>query len=430
VVRFSLPTGEEVKKKVAIVGTGMAGMSAAYFLKDHFDLTIFEKNDYIGGHTNTVYIQEENEEKPIDSGFIVFNEVTYPLMLKLFKELQVPYYDSDMSFSVLETKSGLEYNGSSLWNGLFAQKRNLFKPSFWKMILDIQKLCKMAPKIISESKYETMTVRDFVKKEGYGQEFLDHFVVPMSSAVWSTPQDKMLDFPMKMLVRFFLNHGFLGLDTQHQWKTVEKGSQTYKLKIIETFKDKIQINNGVKSVEVKDDNVILKTEKGETHTFDHVIFSSHADETLQMIKNPTERQKELLSPFKYQENIAILHTDETVMPKIKKNWSSWNFVYKKNDAFTVYYMNRLQKISKKKNYFININGEEFVDKNKIIKRIVYHHPVFDSNTYKAQETLSELNKNNPKLYFCGAYFRYGFHEDALFSSVNLCEEILGKKVFQ
>lgn len=427
-VCIPLPFGEKVKKKVAIIGTGMAGMSAAYFLKDHFDLTIFEKNDYIGGHTNTVYIKEGEEEKPIDSGFIVFNEVTYPLMLKLFKELDVPYYDSDMSFSVFETKSGLEYNGSSFWNGLFAQKRNLLSPTYWKMLLDIKRLCKVAPKIISDEKYETMTVRDFVKKEGYGQEFLDHFVVPMSSAVWSTPQDKMLDFPMKMLVRFFLNHGFLGLDTQHQWKTVEKGSQTYKLKIINRFKDKIQINNGVTSVEVKDSSVEVISRDGATHHFDHVIFSCHADESLQLIKNPSARQKELLTPFKYQENVAILHTDPSVMPKLKKNWSSWNFVYRNKDAFTVYFMNRLQKISDKVNYFININGEEFVDKNKIIKRIVYHHPVFDAHTYKAQESLPELNKNSPKLYFCGAYFRYGFHEDALFSSVSLCEEILGKKV--
>lgn len=427
-VCVSLSFGEKVKKKVAIVGTGMAGMSAAYFLKDHFDLTIFEKNDYIGGHTNTVYIKEGQEEKPIDSGFIVFNEVTYPNMLKLFKELQVPYYDSDMSFSVLESATGLEYNGSSFWNGLFAQKRNLLNPSYWKMLLDIQKLCKAAPKIVTESKYEGMTVRDFVKNEGYGQEFLDHFIIPMSSAVWSTPQDKMLDFPMKMLVRFFLNHGFLGLDTQHQWKTVERGSQTYKLKIIEGIKDKININCGVKSVEVKNESVILTTLKDGVYEFDHVIFSSHADETLQMIKNPTALQTELLSPFKYQENIAVLHTDESVMPKLKKNWSSWNFVYRDKGAFTVYFMNRLQNISKVKNYFININGEEYVDKSKIIKRIVYHHPIFDSNTFEAQKKLPELNKNSPPLYFCGAYFRYGFHEDALLSSVNLSEEILGRKV--
>lgn len=415
-------------KKVAIVGTGMAGMSAAYFLRDHLDLTIFEKNDYIGGHTNTVYVEEDGIQKPIDSGFIVFNEVTYPNMVKLFKELGVPYYDSDMSFSVLETKSGLEYNGSSLWNGLFAQKRNLFRPAYWKMLLDIQKLCKLAPKLVDDPRYESLTVRDLVEKEGYGQEFLDHFVVPMSSAVWSTPHDKMLDFPAKTLIRFFLNHGFLGLDTQHQWKTVQAGSQTYKMKIIDSFKDRIKVSHGVKSVEVKGDKAELVTVKGETFQFDHVIFASHADETLAMIKNPSTKQKELLTPFKYQENIAVLHQDESVMPKMKVNWSAWNFVYRDNDSFTVYYMNRLQHISQTKSYFININGEQFVDKSKVLKRIVYHHPLFDRAAVKAQEDLPGLNKGNPVLYFCGSYFRYGFHEDALLSSVNLCEEILGRKV--
>lgn len=415
-------------KKVAIVGTGMAGMSAAYFLKDHFDLTIFEKNDYIGGHTNTVYVEEDGAQKPIDSGFIVFNEVTYPYMVKLFAELKVPYYDSDMSFSVLETKSGLEYNGGSLWNGLFAQKSNLLRPSYWKMLLDIQKLCKLAPKLVDDPRYDALTVRDLVEQEGYGQNFLDHFIIPMSSAVWSTPHDKMLDFPAKTLIRFFLNHGFLGLDTQHQWKTVQSGSQTYKLKIIEQFKNRIQISNGVKSVEVKGTKVELTTVRGETHEFDHVIFASHADETLGMLKNPTSKQKELLGNFKYQENIAVLHTDASVMPKMRKNWSAWNFVYRNNDSFTVYYMNRLQNISKKKEYFININGEQFVDKTKTLKRIVYHHPIFDRAAVKAQEELPNLNKNSPPLYFCGSYFRYGFHEDALYSSVLLCEEILGRKV--
>jgi len=416
-------------KNVAIIGTGMAGMSAAYFLKDHFHLSLFEKNNYIGGHTNTVYVTEDNELKPIDSGFIVFNEVTYPYLLKLFKELDVPYYDSDMSFSVLDKKSGLEYNGSSFWNGLFAQKKNLFNVKYWKMILDIQKLCKMAPQLVANPDYDQVTVKNFVKSEGYGEEFLEHFLIPMSSAVWSTPHDKMLDFPIKTLVQFFLNHGFLGLDTQHQWKTVKKGSETYKQKIIATFKDKIQVHNGVTSVEVKDNHKVeIMTIKGDKQEFDHVIFACHADEALSLIKNPSPLMKELLSPFKYQENIAILHTDETVMPVSKKNWSSWNFVYRDNDTFTVYYMNRLQNISETKDYFININGEQFVDKSKILKRIVYHHPLFDQHTKKAQNSLFSLNKNKPPLYFCGSYFRYGFHEDALLSSVNLCEEILGKKV--
>lgn len=415
-------------KKVAVIGTGMAGMSAAYFLKGHFDLTLFEKNDYVGGHTNTIYVDENVEKKPIDSGFIVFNEVTYPKMIKLFKELDVPYYDSDMSFSVLETGSGLEYNGSSLWNGFFAQKKNLFDFKFWRMLLDIKKLCKIAPNIINDSSAENLTIRDLVQTQGFGQDFLKHFVIPMGSAVWSTPHDKMLDFPVQTLVRFFHNHGFLGLDTQHQWKTVTGGSQTYKLKLINAFKDRILLNQGVQEVNMKGDKVEVITVLDQKFEFDHVIFACHADEALAMIKNPTPIQKELLSPFKYQKNIAIMHTDASVMPKLKKNWSSWNFVYRNDEAFTVYYMNRLQKISNEKNYFININGEDFVDKSKIIKKIEYHHPVFDQAAIRAQNRLQLLNQNTPLLYFCGSYFKYGFHEDALYSSVVLCEEILKKKL--
>ncbi len=415
-------------KKVAIVGTGMAGMSAAYFLRNHFDLTLFEKNAYVGGHTNTVYVEEEGVRKPIDSGFIVFNEETYPNMLKLFRELDVPYYDSDMSFSVLESARGLEYNGSSFWDGLFAQKRNLLSPSYWRMILDIRRLCKLAPALVTDPRYDALTVKDLVTSEGYGQEFLDHFLVPMSSAVWSTPTDKMLEFPAKTLIRFFLNHGFLGLDTQHQWKTVERGSETYKQKIIASFRDRIRVSTGVRTVKTVGDQVELTTVTGEVFRFDHVIFASHADETLSMIQDPTALQRELLSPFKYQDNVALLHTDASVMPRLRKNWASWNFVYRDKDSFTVYYMNRLQRISERVNYFININGEQFVDPKTVLRRIVYQHPVFDRAAVRAQGRLAELNRGTPKLYFCGSYFRYGFHEDALLSSVNLCEEILGRKV--
>jgi predicted NAD/FAD-binding protein len=209
---------------------------------------------------------------------------------------------------------------------------------------------------------------------------------------------------------------------------VQAGSQTYKHKIIASYKDRIKVGQGVQSVETKGNKVEITTLKGETFEFDHVVMASHADETLAMLKNPTALQKDLLQHFKYQENTAVLHTDASVMPKMKINWSAWNFVYREGDSFTVYYMNRLQKISDKKSYFININGERFVDKSKILRRIVYHHPIFTQAAIRAQEKLPELNKNMPPVFFCGSYFRYGFHEDALLSSVNLCEEILGRKV--
>ncbi len=405
----------------------MSGMSAAYFLQDEYDITLFEKNNYIGGHTNTVYVDEDGVKKPIDTGFMVFNDVTYPLMIKLFAKLGVVSYDTDMSFSVYDANIDMEFNGSSL-SGLFSQKKNIFSPSYIKMLLDVRKLSKMSEEILTHPRFEHMPVKDLVTKEGFSKRFLDHFLLPMSSAVWSTPNEKIMNFYLRTLIRFFVNHGFLGLDTQHQWKTVQGGSQSYKLKIIESFKDKIKLNCGAHKVKPEGEKVRLTTTTGESILFDKVIFASHADETLALLEEPTKLQKELLTPFKYQENIALLHTDESVMPKIKQNWSSWNFSYKKDEIFTIYYMNRLQKISDKVNYFVNINGESFVDPKKVIQRIVYHHPVFDTETAKAQLRLQELNTNENNMYFCGSYFRYGFHEDALLSSVILCETMLGRKV--
>jgi len=286
----------------------------------------------------------------------------------------------------------------------------------------------MSQEILTHPRFEHMPVKDLVLKEGFSQRFLDHFLLPMSSAVWSTPNEKILEMHLRSLIQFFVNHGFLGLDTQHQWKTVKDGTQTYKTKIIEPFKNKIKLNCGAVKAKSIGDKVQITTSTGEIAHYDKVIFASHADETLQMLEEPTRLQKELLAPFKYQENIALLHTDETVMPKIKKNWSSWNFCYKEKEIFTVYYMNRLQKISEKVNYFININGESFVDKQKVLKRIVYHHPVFNTDTAVAQKSLQELNTDENNMYFCGSYFRFGFHEDALMSSVILCETMLKKKV--
>lgn len=413
-------------KTLAIIGTGMSGMSAAHFLKEEYDITLFEKNDYIGGHTNTVYVDEDGQKKPIDTGFMVFNDVTYPLMIKLFAQLGVSSYNTDMSFSVRDNNIDMEFNGSSL-GGLFSQKKNIFSPSYIRMLLDVSKLSKMAQEILTQPRFDNFAVKDLLTI-GFSQRFLDHFLLPMSSAVWSTPNDKIMNFHLRTLIRFFVNHGFLGLDTQHQWKTVTGGSQSYKLKLIAPFENRIKTNCGVLKVKSLGDKIQITTGQGEVSLFDKVVFASHADETLAMIENPTALQQELLSPFKYQENIALLHTDKSVMPKLKKNWSSWNFIYREDEIFTIYYMNKLQKISDKIDYFININGERFVDASKVIKRIVYHHPVFDTQTAKAQERLPELNTDDNNMYFCGSYFRYGFHEDALLSSVMLCEKMLKRKV--
>lgn len=416
-------------KDIAVIGTGMAGMSISYFLKDKFNISVFEKNDYIGGHTNTVEVEEEGKKLPVDTGFMVFNEVTYPNMLKLFKNLGVEYYNTDMSFSVKHIPSGLEYNGSSL-DGLFSQRKNILNPRFIKMLFQINRFNQQAPKLLKTGQLDQLTVREMVEKYGYGLEMFQKFLSPMSSAVWSTPPDKMGDFPARTLVQFFENHGFLGLDTQHQWKTVKGGSREYRNKLIADFQGKISTNNPVVNV-AQGDNLKyrLYLSDGSTTEYDWIIFACHADEALALIESPSPMQQQLLSPFKYQKNVAVLHQDSSVMPKTKKAWSSWNYVLNSElEAFTVYYMNSLQNISKVQDYFININGEEFIQKEKILKRIVYHHPLFDNQTQKIQQDLFSLNTKSEGLYFCGSYFRYGFHEDALLSSVNLANHILGESV--
>lgn len=414
-------------EKLAIIGTGIAGMGSAHLLQHQYDITIFEQADYIGGHTNTIIVDEGGKDVFIDTGFMVFNFETYPNLCKLFKEINAPVKKSDMSFSVQHTASGLEYSGSGL-NGIFAQRKNIFNIRYIKMLLQIQRFNKDAVKILDDPKYANHSLRQFIKEFGYGEDMLWKFLVPMSSAVWSTPMELMLDFPAVTLIRFFKNHGFLGLDTQHQWYTLHNGSQSYRELLIQPFKDRIQINNAVTKVERENGNAIVHTKNGETSTFDKVIFACHGDQALQLLAAPTVDQKRLLENFKYQPNIATVHTDTSIMPKNKKVWSSWNYrvgeVNGKQIPTTIYWMNRLQNVSEEKDYFVSINAiPGSIDENKVLRVIDYEHPLFDVAAVQAQKELYKLNETGP-LYFCGSYFKYGFHEDAYASAVALSEKIL------
>ena len=412
-------------KKLAIIGSGIAGMSSAYFLKDEYEVTLIEKNDYIGGHTNTITVNDGDRDCPLDTGFMVFNEKTYPNLIKLFNKLNVPYENTDMSFSVCNPLIALEYNGSNI-DGLFAQRRNLFNYNFIKMIREILKFNKKSPMILDDEKFNDMSIRDYVKYLGLSDYFFNNFLVPMSSAVWSTPVEKMGEFPARSLVRFFHNHGFVGIDTQLQWKTVTGGSREYRDRLVKALNARIVINSKNNEV-IQNGNCVDVIFGNQKESFDKVIVASHGDEALAMLKNPTESQRDVLSKFSYQKNMAIVHSDESVMPKLKKNWSSWNFVMREDENYTAYYMNRLQKISRKKNFFVNINGEQYVNPETVIKKIEYHHPVFDISARKAQLQIDNLNQES-NIHFVGSYYRYGFHEDALLSSVNLCSSLLGRAV--
>jgi uncharacterized protein len=410
-------------KKLAIIGTGIAGMGCAHLLKDKYDLTIFEKNDYIGGHTNTLKVDENGKEVFLDTGFMVFNFETYPNLCRLFAEIKAPIKKTDMSFSVQHVPSGLEYCGSGI-SGLFAQRKNIFSPRYIKMLMGISRFNKISVRVLDDPKYQDYSLAQFIHEFKFTDDMLWKYLIPMSSAVWSTPMEKMLDFPAMTLIRFFKNHGFLGLNTQHQWYTLENGSQAYRQLLIEPFRNQIQVNSAVTGVREEAGSGVVTLKNGEQHQFDKIIAASHADQTLAMLENPTSDQKRLLGPFNYEKNIATVHTDESIMPKTRKTWSSWNYRIEERNGkqipTTIYWMNSLQGVSKSKNYFVSINAlAGTVDPKKIIREIEYEHPLFDVPAIKAQDELKTLNEKGP-LYFCGSYFKYGFHEDAYKSAVELC----------
>ncbi|MBC8045536.1 MAG: FAD-dependent oxidoreductase [Fimbriimonadaceae bacterium] len=418
-------------KKIAIVGTGIAGLGCAHFLHKHFDIVVFEQNNYIGGHTNTVYIPEGNISIPVDTGFIVCNQENYPLLIKLFKQLNVPLKKTFMSFAAHIVHENIEYCGSSL-NKLFAQRKNIFNPRYIKFLRQLNRFNKECIEILNDTKFQSLSIQEYCNFKKFNQDLLNWYLLPMSSALWSTPPETSSKFPALNLVRFFKNHGFLGLDTQFQWYTVDGGSEEYKKRLIEPFKDKIRINSKVVSIKRNVNDVEVGLENGEMFSFDKVILASHADQTLRMLSDITDKEEELLSQFAYEKNKATLHTDETIMPNLKKVWSSWNYrIEKKNDNLVsscTYWMNSLQDVSKKKNYFVTINDQGNIDEKKIIREFEYEHPIFTVEAMQMQNRLSELNTNE-QIYFCGSYFRYGFHEDAFMSAVNVCSAVLKKDIW-
>lgn len=414
--------------KLAIIGTGIAGLGLGHFIHKDFDINYFDKSDYIGGHTNTVDVAEGRDILPIDTGFIVFNEVTYPNLTRLFQELSVDTKNSSMSFSVQHLPSRLEFCGSGV-NGLFAQRSNVFNVPYLKLLYQINRFNIESPAILDDPKYLNYTLKQYILEKKMGTDILYRYIIPMSSAVWSTEERDMLEFPVVSLVRFFCNHGFLGLNTQHQWKTVVNGSRSYIKKIIEPFKDKFQLKNGAKKVIREDGRVKLILQDGSFDYYDKLVFACHADTALSLLENPTLEEKNLLQNFRYQKNIATLHTDDSIMPRKKLAWSSWNHrVEDNNDSSVIYWMNSLQGISKKINYFVSINDPNKINPQKIIRKINYEHPIFSVNAMKAQDKLFSLNQGK-EIYYCGSYFKYGFHEDAFTSGLNLARTLLGRDLW-
>ena len=416
--------------KIAIIGTGVAGLGAAHFLHPHHDLTLFEQNDYTGGHTNTITVDEAGRPVPIDTGFMVFNHATYPNLVRLFEELEVATQKTEMSFSVQHVPTDLEYNGGSV-NLLFGQRRNLLRPRHWKMLLAINRFNAEAVPALTDPRWADMSLREYVNTRGYGEDMFQFYLVPMSSAVWSTPPDKMESFPALTLLRFWHNHGFLGLSTQHQWWTVTGGSQSYVRKLTAPFADRIHRNRAVTRITRSATDATLHFHNSPPQTFDKVILACHGDQTLPLLAEPTPQESRLLSRFSYQPNTATLHTDPSLMPRTRRCWAAWNYRLDRGPngeilPTTHYWMNRLQRVSNKENYFVSLNCHDRIDPARVLRRIDYEHPLFDLPAIKAQAELPALNNISPHqtTYYAGAWFKYGFHEDGFTSGLQCAHAVL------
>ncbi|MBL9185997.1 MAG: FAD-dependent oxidoreductase [Opitutaceae bacterium] len=420
---------------LAIIGTGIAGLGCAHFLRRDFDVTLFERNAYVGGHTHTITTPEPVTGRAVamDTGFMVFNQVTYPHLTRLFVELQVPIKPTAMSFSMRHADTGLEFAGSSL-NHLFAQRRNLLRPRFWRLLAAINRFNAEAAAALDDPATQDENLGDYVRRRGYGADFFDLYLVPMSSAVWSTPPELMLEFPATTLLRFFHNHGFLGLSTQHQWWTVEGGAKNYVDRLTAPWRDRIRTGIAATRIVRTADGVAVTTSDGHTQVFDKAILACHGDQALRLLAAPTFDEDRLLREFRYQPNVATVHTDASVMPRTRLAWSSWNYEIARDTAgrlstATHYWMNSLQGVSDRENYFVSINRPEAVAPDRVLRRIDYEHPLFSLGAVRAQAELPGLNaaaRGGTETYFAGAWQRYGFHEDGLLSAVRLSELLLGR----
>ena len=420
------------RQKIAIVGSGISGMACAHFLNKEHDITLFEKDNRVGGHSHTVLVDEANDRIPVDTGFMVYNEVTYPLLSRLFRELEVVTKPTSMSFSVQHVNEGLEFNGGSV-NLLFGQRRNLLNLRYWKMLMQIARFNRETVAELENPTYGDLSLRDYVNARGYGNDFLHWYLSPMAAAVWSSPPERIEEFPAKTLMRFWHNHGFLGLDTQHPWRTVSGGSRCYVEKLIQPFEYKIHRDRGVAAVEMVSNGCKIIFLDGTHQEFDKVVFAAHGDQALTALADPTPLESSLLGVFHYQKNEAVLHTDARFMPKTRRCWAAWNYrIDGAGHNSTHYWMNELQGVSDREQYFVSINPSTAPAEEAIKRRLEYEHPLFDLAAVAGQARIPELHLagSDTNRYFCGAWQRYGFHEDGLWSAVKVCEAILGRDPWQ
>ena len=412
--------------KIAVIGSGISGLSASHFLSKKHKVDLFEKNDHFGGHSYTLDIVSSNSKETVavDLGFIVFNKINYPNLVNLFDKLQVSYEKSNMSFSVSVKNSNIEYSGSGI-KGLFANKYNVFNFQFIKMVREIFFFYKMADNMKKEN-FINKTLGEFLKTNNMSNYFIKFHIIPMISAIWSMPSNLAYQMPMSLFINFFQNHGLFKIKNRPQWYTVSGRSKTYVKKILETINGEYFKNYNMRKVLRNKNGVRLYYGSlNEYFEYDKVIFAVHADEILELIDNPTENEKKILKNFQYNKNIGYLHNDARLMPDRKKAWSSWNSILDNNNenkSCVTYWLNKLQNLKTNKNYFLTLNPFIPIEDSKIIKKVEFTHPFYDLKTINAQKYLSELQGVN-NTYFCGSYFGYGFHEDGLNSGIEISNKL-------
>lgn len=426
--------------RVAVIGTGISGMLAANLLSESCELTVFEANDRLGGHTHTIDVGPPESggrgpaatgnagpsvarRVPVDTGFIVFNQTTYPNFCALLKRLGVTWHTSDMSFSVRNESSGLEYNGTD-WNGILAQRSNALRPGFWRMLADIARFYREAPALLEGAEPEH-SIGEYLERGGYSERFLRDHLFPMIAAVWSAPSENVRAFPAVTLVRFFANHGFLQLKDRPPWLALDGGSRAYVEPLCRPFADRIRLGAPVRGLRRVGGDVEIDVAGGARERFERVVVATHADQALRMLSDADDGEREVLGAFRFQKNDVVLHTDPVCMPRRRRAWASWNALVPRTDpgkATVSYWMNRLQGIDVEQDYFVSLNRAADVCPDRVLRRLVYAHPQFDASAVRAQARHEEIDGRRG-IHWCGAYWRYGFHEDGVLSALRVAERM-------
>lgn len=405
-------------RRVAVIGGGVSGLVSAYLLQRRHEVDLYEANDYIGGHTHTVDVEQEGRRYAVDTGFIVFNERNYPNFTRLLGTLGVGSQPSPMSFSVRVEPEGLEYGSRSL-NSLFARRRNLLNPSFRRMVSDIVRFNREAPGLLEGA--ADPTLGEYLEANGYSDAFREHHILPMGSALWSAPLDEMSRFPARFFVRFFANHRFLQISGRTPWRVVRGGSRSYVEALIRPFAERVRLSCPVRTVRRIAAGVEVETVGGEPKRYDAVVMASHSDQSLRMLRDPTEAERQVLGAIGYQRNEVVLHTDESVLPRRRRAWASWNYRVDGDStrrAQVSYNMNMLQGIEAPETFCVTLNDGGGIDPARILGRYVYHHPHFTIEAVAAQKRLDEINGAD-RVFYCGAYWGFGFHEDGVNSALEV-----------